>query len=151
MPKIKTKITIAAPPSTVRNIILTFPSYPAWNPFITSATPASPSAAPGTPIKVTISKFIHQNATIDKNDPGEFSWLSIIVGKWFFNAYHEVKFEQIAEGGCEVVQSEKLGGLLSGLSFIYGGWMKKGFKKMNKALKFRAEAQAAVGEGLGGS
>ena len=146
MPTIKTKISISAPPAIVRSIILNFQNYPQWNPFITSAVVTSPDAAPGTPIKVTISKFINQNATIEKNDPSEFSWLSIILGKWFFNAYHEVKFEVEDDGTkCKVLQSEKLGGLLSWLSFIYAGWMKKGFKKMNKALKKRAEAQVLAG------
>lgn len=71
--------------------------------------------------------------------------MSIIGGKWFFNALHEIKFEEHrlegGEVGCKVMQSEKLGGLLGGLSFIYGGWMKRGFKKMNKALKVRAERE----------
>jgi hypothetical protein len=146
MPTIKTKITISAPPFIVRSIILNFANYPQWNPFITSAVVTSPDATPGTSIKVTIASFINQNATIKKDDPGEFSWLSIIVGKWFFNAYHEIKFEAEEDGTkCKVHQSEKLGGVLSLVSFLYAGWMKKGFKKMNKALKERAEAQVAAG------
>jgi len=47
---------------------------------------------------------------------------------------------------CKVVQSEALGGFLSVLSFIYGPFMKNGFKRMNEALKIKAEALAAAGE-----
>jgi len=147
MPKIKTKITIAAPASTIRTIILAFPTYPQWNPFITSASAPNPSAMPGTPITVTIAKFIHQNARIIKNDPGEFSWLSVILAKWVFHAYHEIKFEGLETGACRVVQTEKLGGLIGLLSFVYGGWMKRGFERMNEALKERAERLVAGGGG----
>lgn len=146
MPTILTDIIIAAPPSTVRGIILDFPSYPQWNPFITTATVSDPAAAPGTSIKVVIKGFINQNATIEQNNPAEFAWLSTIVGKWFFQADHRVKFEPIGDAGngetvrCKVVQSEALSGFLSLLSFIYGPFMKKGFKKMNEALKVKAEA-----------
>lgn len=153
MPSVTTNITIAAPPSIVRRIILDFPSYPQWNPFITSAQVSDPAAAPGSTIKVVISKFITQSSTIAKNDPQEFSWIGTIIGKWFFQADHRVKFEpfgdEVAEGGetlnCKVVQSEALSGFLSILSFIYSPFLENGFKKMNEALKLRAEALVAAG------
>src|SRR5213079_3729073 len=114
---ITTVITIAAPPSVVRETILDFAAYPQWNPFITFVQVSDPAAAPGTNIKVTISKFINQNATIERNDPGEFSWLSIIIAKWFFMADHRIRFEAAGEAGemmsCKVVQSEALSGFLS--------------------------------------
>jgi hypothetical protein len=151
MPTINTNITIAAPPSIVRQIILDFPSYPQWNPFITSATVSNPAAPPGTPIKIVISKFIKQNSTITQNDTQGLAWVAVIIGKWFFQADHHLIFEPVGDrvvetgegGSCRVVQSEKLSGLLSALSFIYGPFMKSGFKKMNKALKVRAESLAA--------
>ena len=58
--------------------------------------------------------------------------------------------DAIAENGgtlnCKVVQSEALSGFLSILSFLYSPFLEKGFKKMNEALKVRAEALVAAGE-----
>jgi hypothetical protein len=155
MPSITTNIAIAASPSIVRKVILDFPSYPAWNPFITSAQVSDPAAAPGTPIKLVIWKFITQKSTIVQNNGSEFSWVGIIFGKWFFQADHRLEFaslgDALAENGetlnCKVVQSERLSGVLAILSFIYGPLMKKGFEKMNEALKVKAEASASASRG----
>ena len=150
---INTDITIAAPPSTVRKVFLDFSAYPEWNPFITSVQVSDPAAPPGTPFQVLAWKWYVDKSTIVENDPGTFSWVGVIGGKWFFRGQHYFKFEPFGdrhEGNgetknCKFIQSENLSGALSLLGIFYGWVLKKGFKEMNKALKVRAEAVVAGG------
>lgn len=152
MPSISTSITIAAPPSAVRKVILDFGSYPQWNPFITSAYISDPAAPPGTAFKIVVWKFITDKTAIAENDATAFSWAGSIISKKFFWDQHTLKFEsfgeEVGENGevvnCKLVQSEDFRGFLSIFSFIYGPFIKRGCNKMNKALKVRVETAAAA-------
>lgn len=153
MPSIRTNITIAAPPATVRKVFLDFAAYPQWNPFITSVQISDPAAPPGTPFQIVAFKFYVDKSTIVENNPEEFSWLGIIIGNGFFRGYHYFKFESFDEGAaengqtgkCRLVQNEDMSGFLSIFSFLWSWILKRGFKQMNQALKVRAEALAAEG------
>jgi hypothetical protein len=153
MPSIRTNITIAAPPSTVRKVLLDFAAYPEWNPFITSVKVSDPAAPPGTPFQIVAFKFYVDKSTIVENNPEEFSWLGITIGKWFFRGYHYFKFESFGDGevendpatNCKFIQTEDMSGFLSFFSFLWSPILKKGFKQMNQALKVRAEALAVEG------
>ena len=153
MPSISSNVTIATSPSTVRKVVLDFASYPQWNPLLTSVQLSDPAAPPGTPVKITVWKFIVYKVTIVENDAATFSWGSVIINKKFFQNLHKFKFEsfgdEVGENGeavkCKFVQSEDFGGFLSIFSFIYGPILKNGFKKMNKALKVKVEAAVAGG------
>ena len=151
---INTHISIAAPPSTVRKVSLEFAAYPEWNPFITSVQVSDPLAPPGTPFQIVAWKWFVDKSTIVENDPGTFSWVGIIGGKWFFRGQHYFKFESLGdefeENGetknCKFIQSENLSGTLAIFGVFYGWVMRMGFKQMNKALKARAEGMVAAGE-----
>src|SRR5216117_2978760 len=103
MPSINTDIIIAAPPATVRKIFLDFPSYPQWNPFITSVQVSDPTVPPGTPFKIIVWKFIVDKSNIVENTPQEFSWSGVLIAKWFQEGRHHFKFESIeGENGEDV-------------------------------------------------
>ena len=112
---------------------------------------SDPAVPPGTPFKIIVWKFIVDKSTIVENNPQEFAWDGVLIAKWFQEGRHHFKFEPLeGENGdvkCKLVQYEDFSGFLSIFTFLYGPILKRGFKQMNRALKFRAEAEAAAGEG----
>ena len=73
----------------------------------------------------------------------EFRWLGKLLVSGLFDGEHSLVIEPIDENKIRFVQSEKFNGIFVSL---FGGTLKKteqGFELMNKALKERAEKQAA--------
>jgi len=147
MPEIKTDITINGPPSVVRKAFFDFPSYPSWNPFLTSMETVGPSPSPGTHLKFVGGGFGSIESIIKENTPDKFNWQGTFLGKWFFMGTHQFEFlpfGDVGENGetigCKFVQDETFTGIGAGLLFYFiGEDVKKGFISMNVALKERIE------------
>jgi hypothetical protein len=146
MPSVHTTININVPPSVVRQIFFDFPSYPEWNPFITSITCNDPSLSPGSRLQIKTLDAGFQS-TIFENKPDNFNWLGMVGAAWIFRGNHIFKFEPLGDigengetVGCKFIQDEVFGGLLAPLlMFFYRPKMEKGFSAMNAALKSKAE------------
>jgi hypothetical protein len=143
---ISSSITIQAPPSVVRKILLDFQSYPEWNPFITSLESPVPSPPPGTQIKFVARGFAFK-PVVKENTPERFSWLSKVLAEWVFQGQHSFEFEPFGDMGgngetvgCKFIQRENYRGALSFTLFLLRGKIEKTFNDMNKGVKARAEA-----------
>lgn len=149
---ITTTITIEAPPSVVRAVILNFPSYREWNPFITRFESPIPSPPPGTQVKV-LAANIPFGPVIMENTPERFSWRGKVFAKWFLNADHYLEFGPFGDMGandetqsCKLVHGEEFTGILAFLVQIsFSRMMGRWFNNMNKACKERAETLATTG------
>jgi hypothetical protein len=146
MPTIKTDITINAPPSVVRKAFFDFPSYPSWNPFLTSMETVGPSPTPGTHLKF-VAGGRPIESVIKENTPEKFNWQGTFIGKWFFAGTHHYEFQPFGDVGengetvgCKFVQNEIFTGIGAGLLLYFiREDTEKGFIAMNKALKERIE------------
>jgi len=143
---LSSSITIQAPPSIVRKILLDFQSYPEWNPFITSLESPVPSPPPGTQIKFVAKGFTFK-PVVQENTPERFSWLGTVLAEWMFKGLHSFEFEPFGDMGengetvgCKFVQREDFGGVLSFGLFLLSGKTERAFNDMNKGVKARAEA-----------
>lgn len=151
MPEVKTDITINAPPSVVRKVFFDFPSYPSWNPFLTSMETVGPSPTPGTHLKFVAGGRAIESV-IKENTSDKFNWLGTLLGAWFFAGIHQFEFlpyGDVGENGetigCKFVQNETFAGITAGLlSLLMGDNIKKGFNAMNVALKERIESGKAT-------
>ena len=146
---VTTSITIEAPPSVVRAVLLNFPSYPEWNPFITRIESPIPSPPPGTQIKVLAANTSFDPVIVE-NTPERFSWRGKLFAEWVFNGHHYFEFGPFGDMGengetesCKLVHGEEFGGILAFLiSFVIRGMTERWFNKMNSAWKERAETIA---------
>lgn len=146
MQLIKTSIDINAPPSVVHQTFLDFPSYPEWNPFITSLESPIPSPIAGTRIKF-VANGRPIESTVLENTPQTFNWKGVFIAEWFFAGRHCFDFEplgDLGDGGetisCKLVHYEKFTGIaVWPLMLLLRSPTEKGFNEMNKALKARVE------------
>ena len=149
---ITTAITIEAPPSVVRAVILNFPSYPEWNPFITRFESPIPSPPPGTQVKVLAANIPFGPVIMD-NTPERFSWRGKVLAQWVLNAHHYLEFGPFGDMGengetqsCKLVHGEEFSGIFAFLMQIsLSGMMERWFNNMNSACKKRAESLAKTG------
>ena len=142
MPKnISTEITINAPREKVWAILTDFNNYYSWNPFIVQS---SGQAVVGTRLVNTMMNgkgtmvFKPVVLTVKQNE--YFDWLGSLFIKGLFDGHHYFKLEDLGNGQTRLTQGENFSGILAGLLLIsIGKQTRKGFEKMNEALKERAE------------
>jgi len=142
MQEIATSVPIAASPSTVWKILMDFPAYPDWNPFITSI---AGDAAPGESLSVELSRPDKKPMSITPHvvtaDVGSnFAWLGTIGVRGVFDGHHQFVLESTPEG-TQFNHFEKFTGLLVPLVLpSIRESTTRGFVAMNDALKIRAES-----------
>lgn len=142
MDGIGTEIRINAPPEKVWEILVDFPRFPDWNPFIRRIS-GKPQA--GARLTVEIHPpggraMIFRPMVLIASPGKELRWLGRILMPGIFDGEHS--FLLTPEGDrCRFEQSERFSGVLFRLvgSRILEP-TKKGFEAMNEALKKRAEA-----------
>ncbi|MBK6620147.1 MAG: SRPBCC domain-containing protein [Saprospirales bacterium] len=142
MPKnITTEITIHAPREKVWAILTDFNNYYSWNPFIVQS---SGQAVVGSRLINTMMNgkgtmvFKPVVLTVKQNE--YFDWLGSLFIKGLFDGHHYFKLEDLGNGQTRLTQGENFSGILAGLLLIsIGKQTRKGFEKMNEALKERAE------------
>lgn len=149
MREILAEITIDAPVETVWDILVDFPEYANWNPFISqiSGTPE-----PGEKLEVFIqppgSKGMSFHPRVLIFEPKrELRWLGRVFLPGIFDGEHIFQMEPVGESTTRFIQREKFTGLL--VPFLWKSLdtnTRRGFHAMNEALKVKAEQAAGAGE-----
>ena len=143
MHQIVTQIDIAASPEHVWSILMDFPAYPQWNPFIRSL---SGVAKPGEKLHVTIQPEERQAMTFRPRvlrvaNQQELCWLGHLGFPGLFDGEHYFQLTTLSNGYTRFTQGERFSGILVGMFMSrMEAATKAGFHAMNQALKNRAEA-----------
>lgn len=138
------QIDIDAAADAVWQVLMDFPAYGTWNPFISSIA-GSPDV--GSRLTVRIAppggRAMTLRPVVQSCEPGRrFGWLGRLGVRGIFDGAHELVIEPTSDGRCRFVQRETFRGLL--VPFV-GGVLARtadGFDAMNRALQRRAEEQA---------
>ena len=142
MHHLETQIGIDATAERVWSLLVDFPSYPQWNPFIRSIE-GIPEV--GQSLNVLIqpqgAKSMRFLPTVLTAQPHhEFRWKGKLFLPGLFDGEHYFKLEENPEGGLTFHQGENFSGLLVPLfRRSLDGPTKQGFIAMNEALKREAE------------
>ena len=138
---IETSINIAATPSRVWQVLLDFPGYPEWNPFIRSI---SGSVSAGRKLKIRVEppgrRAMSFRPVILVADPErELRWRGKVLVPGIFDGEHYFRLEPHGSG-TRLVHGEGFTGILLPLMRSALRATEEGFRAMNEALKKRAEA-----------
>lgn len=141
MKQIETQIIIHTRPEKVWSVLMDFPSFPAWNPFIRHIGGGHQA---GESLKVALKVPDGMEMTIGpqilKAEPNkEFRWKGKMIISGLFDGEHYFKLIDLGDGRTQFIHGEQFSGILVGL---FGGTLAKtkiGFEQMNQALKKRCE------------
>ena len=136
-------IEINASQEKIWDILLDFKSYADWNPFIKSV---SGDAAVGSRLSVTMvapgmKPQVFKPVVTEVWDKKQFRWLGKLGIPGLFDGEHMFILEELDPNRTRFHQNEVFRGLLVPMTKETQQKALAGFKKMNKALKERAEAQ----------
>jgi hypothetical protein len=146
MKEIRTEIEIAAPVERVWAVLTDLGTYEDWNPFIEHI---EGELRPGARLRVRIRPpggraMTLSPAVTDVQPARRFSWLGHLGVRGIFDGEHMHELEPIGSDRTRYVQREAFGGVLVPL---VGGVLRKteeGFRRMNAALKARAEGNLST-------
>jgi hypothetical protein len=142
MHRLETQIDIDAPAERVWSLLIDFPSYPRWNPFIRSIAGTlevgqsldvliQPPGARGTRFRPAV-------LAVQPNR--ELRWKGKLFLPGLFDGEHYFKLEAKPWGGVTFHQGEIFSGILVPLfKRSLNGATRQGFIAMNEALKREAE------------
>jgi hypothetical protein len=143
MRELHSEIEIDAPAERVWDVLVGFEDYPAWNPFIRSAS--GPVRA-GERIRVTVGASGQRPMTFKPRllvvrPARELRWLGRVGLPRLFDGEHSFVLEPLGPRRTRVVQHERFRGLLVPLMkrSLYVD-SQRGFDDLMRALKRRAEA-----------
>lgn len=142
MHKIETQIEINAPAERVWSLLVDFPSYPRWNPFVRSI---EGTLAVGQSLKVFIqppgaSGMRFRPTVLAVKPNSEFRWKGKLILPGLFDGEHYFQLENRVGGGVTFRQGEVFSGILVPLfRRALDGATTQGFIAMNEALKREAE------------
>ena len=142
MKTLKTEIIIDASTKTVWDILMDHEAYSKWNPFIKSI---EGEKSVGDQLKVSLlqennKEMEFKPIVLNNEKEKEFRWLGHLFVKGLFDGEHYFLLEEISQEQTRFTHGEKFTGMLSSLLLkMIGDDTKKGFEKMNKALKLKAE------------
>lgn len=141
MPEIYTDIIIRSSIERVWRILVNKRFYPSWNPFIKEV---SGKFSEGESIEITLSppgmsdkRF---KPIIERYQPYErIEWLGRFGLPFIFDGRHSIELQDLGRGRVKLIHREKFSGVL--VPFLFGVLRKTkiGFRRMNLALKKRAE------------
>jgi len=143
MKELRTSIEIEAAPSAVWSILVDFPRYPEWNPFVREIE-GEPRI--GAELRARLEppggRAMTFTPRVLRADPGrEFRWLGHLGVPNLFDGEHIFELSDAGEGRTRFVHREEFRGLL--VPLFWGGLeasTRRGFEAMNEALKARAES-----------
>jgi len=139
---LETQIDIDAPVERVWSLLIDFPSYPRWNPFVRSVEGI---LEVGQSLKVFIqpqgaSGMRFQPTVLAAQPNRELRWKGKLFLPGLFDGEHYFKLEAKPDGGLTFHQGEHFSGILVPLfRRSLDGPTKQGFVAMNEALKREAE------------
>lgn len=143
MRKVHTQIDINAPAQKVWEIITDLDHYADWNPFVIMGkgpiqlgekitVRAQPDGTPGKTFHPVISRFVPEK---------EFRWLGYFLVPGLVNGEHIHILESAGENRTRYIHDDEFSGLLVPLVWSrLDAITRKGFEKMNTALKKQAES-----------
>jgi hypothetical protein len=143
MYELNTEIEIQATPERVWSILIDFPAYPQWNPFVRHIR-GVPAA--GTSLEVNIQPSDSKGMTfrptvLVAEPPRELRWRGRLLLPGIFDGEHRFAITPLAGKRVRFEQSEQFRGVLVPmLRASLERDTKRGFAEMNQALKLRAEA-----------
>lgn len=146
MPTIHTQIDVAATTAQVWDVLIAFPAYGDWNPFIPriEGTPRV-----GEVLEVDLQPAGRQVATlrpvVTEAQPGAcLGWTGTVGVRGIFDGDHRFELTPTANG-TRLVHRETFTGLLARpLLWLVGEQTTAGFAAMNRALRDRVEAATTV-------
>jgi hypothetical protein len=141
-----TEIEINASAEQVWAVLTDFPAYPEWNPFITSI---EGHARHGERLSITIQPNEQKTmrfapVVLSANVGRDLRWLGRFIAPGLFDGEHRFLIEPIDDGKVRLQHTEKFGGLL--VLFLRRSLerdTRRGFERMNRALKERVEQATA--------
>jgi hypothetical protein len=142
---IRTSILIAAPRARVWSVLMDFPSYPDWNPFIRSI---KGKAEPGQQLEIIIEppggKAQTFRPLVLAADPERhFKWRGSLPVPRLFTGEHEFELSDEASG-TRFDHGEIFSGLLVPWMNAVLAAVERGFLAMNEKLKVRTEEAARI-------
>ena len=138
---IATAVDIDAPADAIWRVLVDFPAYPEWNPFIRRI---SGDAKVGARLEVTAQpvnrKPMTFGPTVRAATPGrELRWLGRVLLPGIFDGEHAFIIEPQAASGCRLRHEETFSGLLVPAFGAMLGDTARSFAELNAALKRRVE------------
>ena len=140
--QIMTEIEISATPKQVWSVLLDFPDYPLWNPFIREI---SGTSMKGGVLRVTMTlpgrKAMTFRPTVLVAEEGrEFRWRGRLVVPGLFDGEHYFRIDPLGPERTALTHGEDFSGLLAGtLLAQIREPVREAFASMNRALKERIE------------
>ena len=146
MKELHSEVEINAPAERVWQLLTDFASYPQWNPFIRSIS-GTPATAERLEVRIEPpdGRGMTFKPTVLNAEPNrELRWLGHLLVPGLFDGEHSLAIQPLEENRVRFVQRETFRGLLVPLfSRSLDNNTRRGFEKMNRALKERAEASRA--------
>ncbi|HSH41007.1 MAG TPA: SRPBCC domain-containing protein [Arenicellales bacterium] len=142
MRQILTDIEIEAEPVAIWAILMGFPSYPDWNPFIRRIEgPAEEGGRLTVEVQPPDSRArTFHPVVIEYVDNRVLRWLGRLPLPGLFDGEHFFRLEALAPGRARFIHGERFTGLLVPFSKRFlDESVRAGFLEMNQALKSRAE------------
>ncbi|MEJ7931061.1 SRPBCC domain-containing protein [Ramlibacter sp. AN1015] len=143
---LRTEIDVDASPARVWEVLLDFPAYPAWNPFIRSI---SGDPRPGARLEIVVQppggkSMAFKPRVLVARPAAELRWLGRLGVPGLFDGEHAFELAPLGGDRTRLVHSERFSGLLVPLlrASLDAG-TRAGFEAMNRALKLRAEGAPA--------
>jgi len=146
---IRSAIEIRAPLELVWQVLTDFPTYPEWNPIIRRLR-----GRPRVGGRLTIRSqppgarsIIHRPTVVAWAPPHELRWRATVIAGRLFSGEHGFRLEPLDGSRVRFVQDETFHGLLVPVySLVRLPAKRRGFERLNQALRDRAEALAAEPE-----
>jgi len=140
MREISTHVDIDATPPRVWEVLIDFPRYTQWNPFIREA---AGEARVGSTLNLRMfpaagRPMSFKPRVLAAREAAELRWLGRLVLPGIFDGEHAFVLTP-HDGGTRVVQSEKFSGILVPLLRKLVDGTVADFERLNEALKNRAE------------
>lgn len=134
-------VTVEAPAETVWRVLIDFDRYGEWNPF-TPSVQAALRIGGRVDMLVAMGRFrLAQTETICALEPPTLlAWRTTIGARWLLQAVREQRLEVLDEARCRYTTSDEFKGVLMPFVILFaGGFVRRGFNDVAKALKRRAE------------
>jgi hypothetical protein len=141
--------TIDAPRQQVWQVLTNFAAYPQWNPFYTSI---DGTCAAGSEIHLQVQlaerSLTYTSKIQTVTAPSELAWREEVLVPGLLDGEHRFALETTDSGQTRFVQHDTYSGALVPLVMgLYQAQAEFGFRRMNNALKKRAEQQDSSANG----
>ncbi|HEX8206195.1 MAG TPA: SRPBCC domain-containing protein [Solirubrobacteraceae bacterium] len=144
-----TTIDIEAPAARVWHVLADFGRYPEWNPYIAGVggelTAGSRLQVTVPPVALSSRPRTFCPTVLDVDPEAGFRWVAVIRSARVFRGEHYFRLESLGANRTRLVHGERFSGLILPLHRVsrYRS-TRRGFERMNAALKRRVESAEPV-------